>query len=90
MPGELQLHLLHLLPSHGHPVPPVLLPTDRAQDCSNNTSGCSLALDGEEQQAVMVTSVNQTTEIAAGEHDLTLLLVGGGGSHGGGGSGYLQ
>ena len=26
------------------------------RDCSNNTSGCSLAPDGEEQQAVMVTS----------------------------------
>ena len=57
--------------------------------------GCSLTLDGEEHQGVMVTSVGEEKEVAVtgrGECGLTLLVVGGGGAgyYGGGGSGYIQ
>ena len=62
------------------------------RDCS---VGCSLALDGEEHQGVMVTSPGQDTEVAVtgwGECALTLLVVGGGGAgyYGGGGSAYME
>ena len=61
-------------------------------------SDCSLTVDGEEQQGVMVTSPGQDTEIVVigtglAECDLTLLLVGGGGQEsgdGGAGSGHLE
>ena len=53
-------------------------------------------MGGEEQQALMVTSVGEAREIAVtgrGECNLTLLVVGGGGAFGyggGAGSGYLE
>ena len=60
-------------------------------------SECSLVMDGEEHQGVMVTSVGEAREVAVtgwGECGLTLLVVGGGGSDGygdgGGGSGHLE
>ena len=63
-------------------------------------SDCGLAMDGEEQQGVMVTSPGQDTEVTVtgwGECGLTLLVVGGGGRDGGGsstrggaGSGYME
>ena len=67
---------------------------------TTTTPGCSLAMEGELSQSLMITSVGQTSEIrvsGAGPCDLTLLVVGGGGrddaqvdSYGGGGSGRLQ
>ena len=67
---------------------------------TTTTPGCSLAMEGELSQSLMITSVGQTSEIrvsGAGPCDLTLLVVGGGGrddvqvdSYGGGGSGHLQ
>ena len=63
-------------------------------------SDCSLTVDGEEQQGVMVTSPGQDTEIVVigtglAECSLTLLAVGGGGGQGSGygggaGSGHLE
>ena len=63
-------------------------------------SECSLVMDGEEHQGVMVTSVGEAREVAVtgwGECGLTLLVVGGGGRDGGGsstrggaGSGYME
>ena len=57
--------------------------------------GCSLTVDGESHQSLMVTSVGEAKEVAVtgrGECGLTLLVVGGGGAgyYGGGGSGYME
>ena len=57
--------------------------------------GCSLTVEGESHQGVMVTSVGEAREVAVtgrGECGLTLLVVGGGGAgyYGGGGSGYME
>ena len=56
---------------------------------------CSLILDGEEHQAVMMTSVGRVAEILVtglGECHLSLLVMGGGGhgQSGGAGSGHLE
>ena len=91
--------LLHqncfLLTEFAPPAQPCSTCITGPRGCSQ-PGGCSLAVGGEEQQALMVTSVGEAREIAVtgrGECNLTLLVVGGGGAFGyggGAGSGYLE
>ena len=77
---------------------PVTCSSEGVECKVREASGCSLAMDGELSQSVMLTSFGETSEISVsgfGPCDLTFLIVGSGGragynNGGGGGSGYLQ
>ena len=54
----------------------------QATTTNSTKAGCSLTMDGESSQSLMLTSVGETTEISVsglGTCELTFLVVGGGG-----------